>query len=525
MFIYDKCDFDVIIIGSGFAGAVLASLLCRHGGRVAIIDAGVHPRFAIGESTIPQTSQLLTLLAREYDVPELERIGLKSPGGLREVVGNCCGIKRIFGFAYHHLEQEHDPDEAHCFGNVWRDENHLFRQEVDAYLLRVAISYGATVLQGTKVAKLVIAESGVSITTDRETILRASYLVDATGYQSVLAKALNLRERPCRFAHHSRSIFTHMIDVAPFEECVEQRTSIPWSLGTLHHVFERGWIWVIPFNNYPESHNPLISVGLTIDPRTYPVARTEPEREFADFLQHLPSVDRQFRKARTVRPWVRTERLQYSSRAIVGHRYCLMSHASGFLDPLYSRGLINTVEVIGGLVRPLLDALADGDYGEERFAHLETLGQSVLDFADRLVNCSFIAWSNFDVWNAWLRVWAIGVGEVESRLGGALAMGALYRPEVVQKPLFSPYESAGYRPLFERAASVIEDMERGEVTAAEAARRLFDYLDSYGIDMRLPNRAHSHAWAMKHPLCRDLFVGDESLHQRWSQRIPDPHLG
>ena len=49
---------DGVILGSGFGGAVLATLLARHDVSVLVIDAGVHPRFAVGESTIPHTSLL-----------------------------------------------------------------------------------------------------------------------------------------------------------------------------------------------------------------------------------------------------------------------------------------------------------------------------------------------------------------------------------------------------------------------------------------------------------------------------------
>ena len=65
---------------------------------------------------------------------------------------------------------------------------------------------------------------------------------------------------------------------------------ISYHKGTLHHCFERGWFWVIPFNNNPLSTNPLISVGLTIDPRRYPKPDMSAEQEFNEFLNLYPSV-------------------------------------------------------------------------------------------------------------------------------------------------------------------------------------------------------------------------------------------
>jgi FADH2 O2-dependent halogenase len=114
----------------------------------------------------------------------------------------------------------------------------------------------------------------------------------------------------------------------------------------LHHLFDGGWLWVIPFNNREGSTNQLCSVGLNLDPRRYPRTQSSPEEEFDRFIKRFPEIARQFAEARPVREWVATDRLQYSSHTSVGDRWCLMSHASGFVDPFYSRGLINSMEVI-----------------------------------------------------------------------------------------------------------------------------------------------------------------------------------
>ena len=66
-----KTNFDVIVLGSGLAGSVLASCLARNGAEVLILDTDTHPRFAIGESTIPYTSMMMRLVSERYDVPEI----------------------------------------------------------------------------------------------------------------------------------------------------------------------------------------------------------------------------------------------------------------------------------------------------------------------------------------------------------------------------------------------------------------------------------------------------------------------
>src|SRR5215471_8891801 len=360
----DKNEFDVIVLGSGIAGSALGAILARRGFSVLILDQGVHPRFVVGESTIPQTSQLMTLLAREHDVPELHYIGLGSPALLRRHVTQNCGVKRAFGFVYHRPGREHDPDEAHQFGNVWRDENHLFRQDVDAFLLSTAIRYGAYAIQGVKIDAVEIRDDGVAVVAGGRRYT-ARFVADGTGYRSVVADRFNLRETPCSLVARTRSLFTHMIDVTPFEAVTPSRMGHPWSQSTLHHCFKRGWIWVIPFNNWEGAPNPLVSVGLTVDERLHPEEPgLTPEQEFATYVERFPSVARQF------------------------------SHAAGFIDPLFSRGLVNTFDNLRSLARVLCAALEDGEFSDERFERVDVEQKRSITFADKLVAGSYIAWDH-----------------------------------------------------------------------------------------------------------------------------------
>ena len=67
----DRDRFDVAIIGSGIAGSTLGAILARQGLSVILFEARSHPKFAIGESMILETSEVMRSLAKLYDVPEL----------------------------------------------------------------------------------------------------------------------------------------------------------------------------------------------------------------------------------------------------------------------------------------------------------------------------------------------------------------------------------------------------------------------------------------------------------------------
>jgi FADH2 O2-dependent halogenase len=542
-----KHDFDVAILGNGLSGSLLATILGKQGVSVVLIDGEQHPRFAVGESTIPHTSLLISLLAEKYDLPELD--DLIDAAGLAKRVCATCGIKRHFGYVYHRPGQTYNPTEGLQFGTAARDENHWFRQDTDAYLHNLAVHYGAVSRQKTRVTGIEIDTSGVRLQTSAGEEIHARYLVDGTGYRSILADRFNLRENPTRLKHHSRTLFTHMVDVPPFDDA-HNPLSISYHNGTLHHCFERGWFWVIPFNNNPLSTNPIISVGLTIDPRRYPKSEISAEQEFNEFLQHYPSVAEQFKDAKAVRPWVSTGRLQYSSRKTTGYRYCLMSHASGFVDPLFSRGMFNTVEVISALLDPLLEALKTDNFDEEPFQSIDAQQQLVLDYNDNLVNCSFISWTDFDLWNAWLRVFGLGTFLAEfhlmngmsdyTRTGDSSCLNGR-----TKNPVFCDFEDADYAEFFTGSVKIVEAVESGALGAKEAANRIFKLADSYAFPVPIRKDALVRArwvkeedelserglgrvrrgfrWALTTPLTRDLVNSSQTFF-RWCAHQPDPHL-
>jgi FADH2 O2-dependent halogenase len=403
-------QYDVIVLGSGLAGSVLASCLARNGARTLIIDAGTHPRFAIGESTIPYTSMMMRLVSERYNVPEIK--WLTTFESVNAKITTTCGIKRNFGFVYHRPGERQVPRETNMFPipKITHTENHFFRQDTDNWMLLVAAKYGADVRQQIKITDIDIDENGVTVNQENGAPFHGRFIVDAAGFRSVLADKFGLREEPTRLRHHSRSLFTHMIGVRPYDEIAPKsvyKHPSPWHEGTLHHIFPGGWMWVIAFDNHLRGTNPLCSIGVQMDPRIHPVPDCSPEEEFRRIIAKFPDIAPQFENATPVRDWVRTGRLQYSPTQTVGYRWCMTSHAAGFIDPLFSRGLSNTMEIINALVYRLLDALKDDDFAVERFKYVQDLEQGQLDFNDDLVANAYTSFASWELWDAWFRVWSL----------------------------------------------------------------------------------------------------------------------
>jgi tetracycline 7-halogenase / FADH2 O2-dependent halogenase len=522
--------YDVAILGAGMAGGMLAAVLARHGVRVLLLDAGVHPRFAVGESTIPYTSGMTRLIAQRYDVPELK--ALSSFKGIRTKVSRSCGQKQNFGFVYHREGQAQDPGQINqlVVPSAIRTETHLFRQDVDAYLFHLAVAKGAIPRLGTRIESIEIdPDSGAVLRSTTGEEFRASYVVDGSGFRSPLADAFNLRETPTRARTHSRTIFTHMVGVTPFDDAPAARhhkNPNPWHHGTLHHVFDGGWLWVIPFDNHPSSLNPLCSVGLTLDPRIHPQDGRSGQQEFDDFLARFPQIAHQFRGASAARPWVSTGRLQYSAKQVVGDRFCLTSHAAGFIDALYSRGLTNTMELVNALAWRLIAAARDGDWSTERFAFLEAMQQGLFAFHDDLVYASFVGFGDYELWNAVNRTWMLG-----TMLGNVMLEDAYYRflrtgddavfldLENSARPGSPLPVSDGFNRMGVLTRELCESVEAGTTKPGDAAAAILGHID--GADFIAP----SFAFGERDTRCFNMTPAKMARNAVWCRREAPPEIG
>ncbi len=474
---------DVVILGSGLAGSIAGAVLARHGADVMLVDAASHPRYAIGESMTPGAAEWMSIIAERYGVPEVKSL-VTAKANSRDI-GPVFGLKAHFGFMFHHPGEEPDPRECTqlALPTIFPKQGHLYRQDTDSYMFQVAVRYGCTPRQNWRAVDIDFDDDGVTVTGHTGEVLRGKYLIDASGFRSPLAEKFGLRETPTRLKHHSRSLFTHYVGVKPFDQVYNMpkdlRPPLPWHNGTMHHLIDRGWFWIIPFDSYPGSKNPVCSVGLTFDERVYPKpADMTPEEEFQHYLDMYPAVKRQFEGARRVREWVATDRIQYSSTRTVGDRWCLTSHAAGFIDPLWSRGLVNTSQVLNSLLARVLDGLKDGDFSATRFEFVDQLERGLLQYNDDLINSCFISFSNFRLWNAMFRVSEVfklpallRIGEARLRFARDHDDRHFRGIENTKNPGLPASEKAN--ALFDAAVQTCEKYEAGGMTADAAADTLF----------------------------------------------------
>lgn len=516
-------QFDVAILGAGIAGSALAAILGRQGFHVLLVERGAHPRFAIGEAMQPQSSMLLWILGERFDVPELGHLSCTQKI-LRHVTPNC-GCKKTFGFLYHQKGRRQDPAQAHLLippPTPLASESHLLRADVDHYLVRAAIRHGVTYRERTEVTDLSFASDGVVLRTAAGEELRARYLVDGTGHRSLVARKLGLRPKAPPLRTQSRTIFTHFRGLRRYDDLLapEERPGLSrgWYEGTLHHMIDGGWFWVIRFDNVPGSASDLVSVGLTLDMRKHPERGLPPEQEFREVVARYPSIQAHLDGAEAVRPWVGTGRLQYCATDSVGPRCFLMSHAHGFIDALYSRGMINTFETIHALAPRLIEALRDDDFSAARFDYPRRLQAAMLGDNDRMVHNSFRSFADFATWNAFLRVWTVNVIFGDLRLFRAslryLASGDRGEFAALDRDPLPLSGQPGDEPLedLSRAADLTFDrQDAGELTAEQAAAQIFESLSRTPLPP-------IHAWG--DPAARHLDLTPDRLKRmiEWGRR-------
>jgi len=447
-----------------------------------VLDAGTHPRFAVGESMVPESAVLLELMAARFGIPELAY-----PGNIAEInrhIGSsAAGVKLAFSFAWNGFRKEHDIADV-VSTPVLAPEAHLFRQDIDAYYVALAARLGAVIRQQARIQTIDVASEGVTLTLADGHRLHTRFVVDAAGFRAPLADALQLREGARPMQANTRSLFTHMVNVDLYEDVIApvETHGSPTALSqtTLHHMFDCGWLWIIPFNNQPFSTNPLCSVGLQFDIDRHGPASRDPEREFQQFLADHPSVAKHFKNAARVREWTVAPRLNYTSRETVGDRYCLLGHAVGFVDPLFSRGLVNTFESIARLAPTLLKSLRADRWQREDLLPLERYSLEVVRINDRLVANSYTAFRTFPLWNAWFRIWLsgsyIGVLRLRRILSDYLfdrdneALDGAF--ENATYPGHLSIESHCYERMFDAACSTMERFKDGEIGEAQTIATL-----------------------------------------------------
>lgn len=362
--------FDVAIVGSGFAGSLLALVARRIGLSVVLLEKGSHPRFAIGESTTPLTNLLLESLATRYRLPRLLPL---TKWGLWQAaypeVG--AGLKRGFTFFAHEAGRPFanlgDGRDRHLVPASPRDEiadTHWYRPDFDQFLVREADAEGVDYRDRFRLRDIRGNGDAWEIEgrrSDAPAALTARFLVDASGRDTALAKTLRAPLASPAGMPRTQALYSHFAGVRRLDAMPEFRSATappyPPDDAAVHHVFDGGWIWVLRFANGITSAGIAATEALA---RELDLEAGEPA--WSRVLDRFPAIRAQFEEARALRAFDHSPALAFRRARAAGPGWALLPSAAAFADPLLSTGFPLALLGIDRLARALAE-----DFGTPRF--------------------------------------------------------------------------------------------------------------------------------------------------------------
>jgi tetracycline 7-halogenase / FADH2 O2-dependent halogenase len=400
---------DLVIVGSGFGGSVMAMVARRLGLSVVLLEQGRHPRMAIGESTTPLSNLLLERICATYDLPRLAPLA-KWGSWQRAYPQIACGLKRGFSFFC--------QGERLLVAASPRDDiadTHWFREEVDHFLVNEAQSLGVEYYDCVGIEDLVFTDESATLvgrTGDRPFRLNARLLIDATGPRGFLHRSLQLPESALPGMPLTKSLFSHFTGVGR-TPCSEDTVPYPVDDAAVHHVFDGGWVWVLRFNNGVTSAGVAATQSSAAE-----LKLSEGEPAWRRLLDRLPALRSQFAHATPCQPFRHMPAVSFRSSTIAGKRWAMLPSAAGFIDPLLSTGFTLTLQGVERLGKILQGDFDSAELSVRLQGYAEQTDCALMS-ASRLIGALYATMDNFSAFTAVSLLYfaAVSFSEAAFRLG------------------------------------------------------------------------------------------------------------
>ena len=366
----------VVVIGGGPAGSTVSTLIAQQGYRVELFERERFPRFHIGESLIPETYWVLQRL-NMLDKMQASRFIKKYSVQFVNESG------RLSAPFYFHDNKPHECSQT------WQ----VRRSEFDEMMLRNAEEHGVRVHQGVRVLDVLFEESkveeskveksgrrgsGDDSTFDSSTLdfrltgravgvriadehgerdVPADVVVDASGQSGLLINKLKLRVADPVL--NKGAIWTY------FQGAYRDTGKDEGATVVLALQQKNGWFWYIPL------HDDVVSVGVVGDFDYLFKGRGTHEQTYAEELDRCPAVKQRVAKGRQVERIFATKDYTYRATQVAGDGWVLVGDAFGFLDPLYSSGVLLALKSGQLAADAVVEGLARRDTSRAQLGHWE----------------------------------------------------------------------------------------------------------------------------------------------------------
>jgi flavin-dependent dehydrogenase len=339
--------FDVIVMGGGPAGSSVAGMLSREGRKVILFEKEIFPRHHIGESLMTDTYwtfQRLGLLEKLRQSPFVRKYSVQfaNPAGKES---------RPFYF----FEAVH-----HESAVTWQ----VTRAEFDHLLINHAAEQGAVVHQGVLVKQVLFegdAAVGVEVQMQDGTREKffAKVVVDATGQMAMLSNKFRWRVRDPKL---KKAVLYSYFKGAHREPDLNGGATLV--LRT--QAGSGGWFWYIPLEN------DITSVGIVANPDYLLKNRGQ---DLAKILHE--EIEKCEPVRRRVAEGTRVDKIysildySYRSKHNAGNGFIIIGDAYGFLDPIYSSGVLLALKMAELAADAIHDAFNHDDFSAARLGQYQ----------------------------------------------------------------------------------------------------------------------------------------------------------
>jgi len=333
-------QFDCVVIGGGPAGSTVSTLLADHGHHVLLLERAKFPRHHIGESLMPQTYWVLKRLGmlsklKASDFTPKESVQFVSSSGQDSQ-------------PYYFTDR--DPNEWSVTWQVKRDR-------FDQMMLDNAREHGVEVREGVRVKEVLfegIRAVGVRAEADGSTRdIACKVVIDATGVNALLSKQLGIREGE-----------PGLKNAAVYAYWKGAKRDAGRNAGATLVIYtpdKQGWFWFIPLEN------DLTSIGIVGKPPFLITGRgDDPLSILEEEIARTPGIRRRLESAERVTHAYVTSDFTYRARRIAGDGWVLCGDAFGFLDPIYSSGVLLALKMGELTADTVHGALLENDLSGER---------------------------------------------------------------------------------------------------------------------------------------------------------------
>src|SRR5215211_7233116 len=340
--------YDVIVMGGGPAGSSVASMLAREGRQVILFEKEVFPRHHIGESLMTDTYwtfRRMGILEKLRDSPFVRKYSVQ--------FANAAGKEsRPFYF----FEAVH-----HESAVTWQ----ITRAQFDHLLIDHAAEQGAVVHQGVLVKQVLFeGDKAVGVEVQMQDGTRekffAKVVVDATGQAAMLSNKFRWRVRDPKL---KKAVLYSYFKDAHREPDLNGGATLVLRTET----GSNGWFWYIPLEN------DITSVGIVADPEYLVQGRGQDlAKIFHEEIEKCESCARRVAEGERVDKIYSILDYSYRSKQNAGNGFILIGDAYGFLDPIYSSGVLLALKMAELAADAIHDAFNHEDFTAARLGQYQT---------------------------------------------------------------------------------------------------------------------------------------------------------